>query len=508
MAITATSPTSTGGKVTSYNVTPPLPAGLFMDPNSGVISGTPIPVTATTIYTVTASNSASSTTAPVTSTVNVAPPKGLSYLTPTAFYTKDVEIPENVPTSTGGAPASYTVSGTLPGGLLTPKTVPAAIFASTGILTGTPTSTGAGTYTVTATNGSGSTTTTISITVSDAGADSPPAGLAYSAPAPVYAAGVAITPDVPSCSLTSGTPTSYRVSPPLPSGLTLDPQTGIVTGTASAPTSTIIPTPPFTATYTVTASNSAGSTTAPLTITLYSTPQSVPNMAQFITPLRPDGSSFQFLDTGNMVADPIDAQVAPVEWLAGQAVSTAVSPDHNTLLILTSGYNRVFQGPFPLFDPLYSSEYVFIYDISNHSPVFQQAVPIPNAYHGIVWDPIIANHAFYVSGGMGDAPFGTDPIPYPLPNNGDNVHIIAQDQATKIWSQVAELDLGQNVSGQTVVGGHPSGNGLPVPNNQFASVISRCSWLLAPPAWLFRTTVKLWSSRTTTTTQLPYSPAT
>jgi len=50
-----------------------------------------------------------------------------------------------------------------------------------------------------------------------------------------------------------------------------------------------------------------------------------------------------------------------VEWMAGQAVSTAVSPDGNTLLVLTSGYNRVFQGAFPIFDPLYSSEYIFIF---------------------------------------------------------------------------------------------------------------------------------------------------
>jgi hypothetical protein len=48
---------------------------------------------------------------------------------------------------------------------------------------------------------------------------------------------------------------------------------------------------------------------------------------------------------------------------------------------------------FPLFDPLYSSEYVFIYDISNHAPVFKQAIPIANAYHGLVWDPIAANQA-------------------------------------------------------------------------------------------------------------------
>ena len=43
-----------------------------------------------------------------------------------------------------------------------------------------------------------------------------------------------------------------------------------------------------------------------------------------------------------------------------------------------------------------------------------------------------------------------------------------------IWAPAAELDLGQNLPSntppQTVVEGHPSGNGLPVPNNSFASV--------------------------------------
>jgi DNA-binding beta-propeller fold protein YncE len=196
-------------------------------------------------------------------------------------------------------------------------------------------------------------------------------------------------------------------------------------------------------------------------------------MAQSITPLATKGSSFQSLDTGMVVTDSYNPHVAPKEWLAGQAVSTSVSPDGNTLLVLTSGYNRVFQGPFPLFDPLYSSEYIFVFDITNHSPVFKQAIPIPNAYHGIAWDP--SGQAFYVSGGMGDAPFGTDPIPYTLPNNGDNVHILTQ-KADGTWAKAAELDLGKNDSSQTpaqtVVQGHPSGNGLPVPNNQFASVNS------------------------------------
>ncbi len=38
-----------------------------------------------------------------------------------------------------------------------------------------------------------------------------------------------------------------------------------------------------------------------------------------------------------------------------------------------------------------------------------------------------------------------------------------------VWAQTAELDLGQNSdTGLTL--GHPSGNGLPVPDSGFASV--------------------------------------
>ncbi len=145
----------------------------------------------------------------------------------------------------------------------------------------------------------------------------------------------------------------------------------------------------------------------------------------------------------------------------------------NLLAVLTSGFNRVFHEAFPFFDPLYSNEYVFLYDISAGTPVFKQAIPIPNAYHGLAWDPVPGNNALYVSGGMGDAPFGTDPIPYtvngaPATNNGDNVHIITL-QPNGSWALSAELDLGR---GNSVVGGHPAGNGLPVPNNQFASVNS------------------------------------
>ena len=483
--ITANSPTSTGGAVISYSVTPPLPGGLFLSTSTGVISGTAVKATATTIYTITASNAAGFTTVPLTITVAIAAPVGLTYSNPTAFYTVGVPIPDNAPTSTGGAPAAYSVSPPLPAGLTLSKTAPPNLpypaTISAGVISGTPAGLpSTGTYVVTASNPAGYTTATLTITVSAAGVGVAPPNWNYSAPAPVYAAGVPITPNTPSLSPTSGI--TYSVSPAVSNGLTFSASTGVVSGTPVAISSTIVPPPPVTIDYTVTATSPAGgSTTAPLTITVYNAPQSVPNMGQSITPLATTGSTFQFLDTGMVVTDPIDAQVAPVEWLAGYGASSAVSPDGNTLLVLTTGYNRVFQAAFPFFDPEYSNEYVFIYNIQSGAPVFEQVVQIPNAYHGIVWDP--SSTAFYVSGGMGDAAYGTDPVPYYYPdgtpgatNNGDNVHIIQQDSTTHIWSATAELDLGQvraaqgRDPAQTIYGGHPAGNGLPVPNDHFASV--------------------------------------
>ena len=67
-AITPNSPTSSGGAVTAYSVSPALPAGLSLSPSTGIISGTPATATATASYTVTASNTGGSTTATLTIT--------------------------------------------------------------------------------------------------------------------------------------------------------------------------------------------------------------------------------------------------------------------------------------------------------------------------------------------------------------------------------------------------------------------------------------------------------
>jgi DNA-binding beta-propeller fold protein YncE len=482
--ITVNLPGNSGGAVVSYGVSPALPAGLNFSTTTGAISGTPAGLSASAVYTVTGTNTGGNATTTVNITVTASlspvltPPTGLVYTPGNAVYTTGLLISENIPTSTGGAPTTYisggtkvpaySISPTLPLGLSISSIPPPGTIGidATGIISGIPqAASGPTLYTVTASNSSGSTTASFTLTVN---ATPTLSGLMYDAPAPVYVAGKPITRNNANINNPGHAPLTFSVSSGFTAtGLNFNTHTGAITGTPVAAGSPINPTPAFTSGYTVTATDGTNTVTAPLTITIYNAPQAVPNMSQSLTPLETTGSNFQFLDTGMIVTDPYDTNVLPVEWLAGQAVSTVVSPDGNTLLALTSGFNRVYQGPFPMFDPTMSNEYIFIFDISNHSPVFKQALPIPNAYHGIVWDP--SSTAFYASGGMGDAPFGTDPIPYLVPNNGDNIHII-QQQGNGSWKSVAELDLGQTGSGGTIAAGHSSGNGLPVPNNAFASV--------------------------------------
>jgi DNA-binding beta-propeller fold protein YncE len=123
--------------------------------------------------------------------------------------------------------------------------------------------------------------------------------------------------------------------------------------------------------------------------------QDLPNMGQQITPLAPQGSRFDTLNP--------DLPDRP-DWVASQAATSVVSPDKKTMLVLTSGFNRVYAlgvppPPYPWYVPD-SNEYVFIYDISTPAPVQKQVVQIANAYHGIVFDP--SGTAFYVTGGPSD----------------------------------------------------------------------------------------------------------
>jgi DNA-binding beta-propeller fold protein YncE len=148
--------------------------------------------------------------------------------------------------------------------------------------------------------------------------------------------------------------------------------------------------------------------------------QQIPNMGQEITPTAPPGAQFVTMNPG-LVDQP--------DWQVSNAASIVVSPDKTTMLVLTSGYNRVFKtdGAAPdqygtQFNWPDSNEYVFIYDITKPTPVQKSVVQVPNTYYGMVFDP--SGTAFYVSG-CGD----------------DNIHIISQN-ADKTWPNISMSPIG------------------------------------------------------------------
>ncbi|MFL6350479.1 MAG: YncE family protein, partial [Bryobacteraceae bacterium] len=148
-----------------------------------------------------------------------------------------------------------------------------------------------------------------------------------------------------------------------------------------------------------------------------------------ITPTAAPGSHFQMLNPG-LKAFP--------DFVAGQAISTAVSPDQRTLLILTSGFNRI-NGTDGKPIPHASEEYVFVYDISHAEPQQVQVLRVPDTFAGLAFSP--DGKQFYVSGGK-----------------DDNVHLFALD-STHHWSE----------NGTPIKLGHSSGLGLQIGKEPLAA---------------------------------------
>ncbi|MDE1176897.1 MAG: Ig domain-containing protein [Edaphobacter sp.] len=245
-SITGSTPSVTG-TVSSYSISPALPAGLTLNPSTGVISGTPTAAIPATTFTITASNSGGSTTTTIQLAVNVPAPTGLTYPQTIISAMVGVAIASDVPTVTGTVVA-YTASPALPAGL--------NLNSTTGAITGTPTTAVTqATYVVSATNASGSTSASLQIVV--AAAVAAPSSLAYPQGSVSATVGEPIIPNIPSF---TGTVTSFTVSPALPVGLGLDSGNGTISGT---PTSILGQT-----SYTVTASNAGGSTTATVVLSV------------------------------------------------------------------------------------------------------------------------------------------------------------------------------------------------------------------------------------------------
>ena len=215
---------------------------------NGILSGTPqLADLGLNRWTVQVSSSGGTDTAILLIDVTAPgpnPPSGLSYSSP-PVYTKGTVINNLSPSTSGGTVVRYVATPNLPNGL--------RLNSTTGLISGTPLApTPAATYTITATNPDGSTTTSLNITVIDIA----PSALTYSSNPATYRIDQAITLNAPINS--GGAVVSYAISPALPAGLALNTTTGIISGTPTAISTS--------ANYTITATNTGGSTTAQLNI--------------------------------------------------------------------------------------------------------------------------------------------------------------------------------------------------------------------------------------------------
>ena len=211
-----------------------LPAGLSLNPATGLIGGTPT-TTATNAFTIRATDgngAIGSRAYSVTINAGIAVnPATLPSAAVSSTYSQSVS-------ATGGS-GSYTFSvssGSLPAGL--------ALNASTGLITGTPTAAGTSNFTVTATDGNGASgaraftfTVNAAMTLNPASLPGGTVGNAYSQA--MNAAGG------------TGSYTFSVSAGSLPAGLSINPASGLISGS---------PTSPAASNFTVTATDGAGAT--------------------------------------------------------------------------------------------------------------------------------------------------------------------------------------------------------------------------------------------------------
>ena len=185
--------------------------------------------------------------APTTTTTTLNPntPPVFSYSPASQVLTVGSTLSATSPSISAGTPTSYSVSPALPSGL--------SLNTSTGAISGSPTATAASAaYSVTGLNAFGSHSSNINITVNVAA----PGTLTYSKQTARYARNYVVQNNTPSA--TGGSPSSYSISPSLPSGLSFNTSTGVISGTPTSISAA--------ANYTVTATNVSGSATRVLSI--------------------------------------------------------------------------------------------------------------------------------------------------------------------------------------------------------------------------------------------------
>jgi len=192
-----------------------LPAGLTVSTATGLITGKST-VTGTKSVTLTATNAAGSSTAPLTITTTLAKP----VISSPSAASGAVGQPFSYQVTASNNPTSFGASG-LPAGL--------NVSAATGLISGTPSSAGSFNATVSATNAGGTGTSPLTISIGSA------APVITSALSVGAATGVAFSYQVTA----TGQPNQFAATG-LPAGLMVNTSTGLITGTPVVPGTALV----------------------------------------------------------------------------------------------------------------------------------------------------------------------------------------------------------------------------------------------------------------------------
>jgi len=222
---------------TSFNATG-LPAGLTVNKSTGLISGTP---TTAGTYTVTISATNAGGTGSHTLTLTINPPTPV--ITSPLTATGQVGVAFSYQITATNNPTSYAATG-LPAGL--------TVNTATGLISGTPTTAGTYTVTISATNAGGTGSATLVLTIK------PAKPVITSSLTATGTVGVAFSYQITA----TNNPTSFNATG-LPSGLTVNTATGLISGTPAAGTDAGSP---YSVTISATNSGGTGSATLKLTI--------------------------------------------------------------------------------------------------------------------------------------------------------------------------------------------------------------------------------------------------
>ena len=227
-------PSFLGDAPSSWAVNPPFPDGIAIDPDSGVISGTPTYESPPKSYTIIASNAMGISSSRIEITVLPPPVLSIELQSSTLYCTLGETCFLETPLFTGGSPGHWGSDPSLPPGMA---------MGSDGSVSGTPTNVGDSNHTITASNSAGGASAPLRIIT----IHTPPDSIDYGSSSFTFSIGqpISITP-----SMTGGSITYWQIAPGLTAGLSLSPS-GVISGSPDVLQEATG--------YTITAENSGGS---------------------------------------------------------------------------------------------------------------------------------------------------------------------------------------------------------------------------------------------------------